>query len=378
MHDYAFVVAGANTAQMVADFRVAVDRAVNDGIGFDEFKKQYQSIAAKHRFDASNHRARLIYQTNLYASYNRGRYEQQYQLKDILPYWQYEHNDSANPRKHHQALNGVVYRADDPWWDSYYPPRGYNCHCTVRALSEADVVREGLSITDAPAIEYQTLRYGGQLMQVPVGVDPAFRRSMPPVDALLLKPLVDKPPALVARIIQNILKHPQAVALLNRSMQQMVQTVTAEKVARGAINYVGVIPNKAIDALTQKQLAPASAVIAVRDGDVLHALRDSKQARGASLPVSFWENLPEKLKNPAAILLQRAHQQRNKNATDVLLFVYHTDKGKVAIKLDYEIKLKNSEGKKVPIKLNMVRTASVLMDAKEQLEEFEVLYGEIK
>ncbi|MCR1838672.1 phage head morphogenesis protein, partial [Pasteurella caecimuris] len=145
----------------------------------------------------------------------------------------------------------------------------------------------------------------------------------------------------------------------------------SEKIARGQIKNVGVIPAKVIDKLEGLQKAPQSAVIAVRDDDVLHALRDSKQAKGINLPVEFWEQLPEKLRNPTAILLDNQQKQ------PTLLFVYETEQGKVAVKMDYEIKLKDAlSGKKLPHKLNMVRTASRLENL-SALGRFEVLYGEL-
>jgi hypothetical protein len=89
------------------------------------------------------------------------------------------------------------------------------------------------------------------------------------------------------------------------------------------------------------------------------------------LPVEFWEQLPEKLRHPKAILLDDQQKQ------PTLLFVYETEQGKVAVKMDYEIKLKDAlSGKKLPHKLNMVRTASRLEDL-SSLGRFEVLYGEL-
>ena len=103
-----------------------------------------------------------------------------------------------------------------------------------------------------------------------------------------------------------------------------------------------------------------------------------KQAKGINLLIEFWEDLPEKLKNPKAILLQAKEQQRNKNASDVLLFIYDTEKGKVAIKLDYEVKVKDElSGKKITQKLNVVRTASVVEDF-TQLGAYEVLWGSLQ
>ncbi|WP_240321919.1 hypothetical protein [Pasteurella multocida] len=53
----------------------------------------------------------------------------------------------------------------------------------------------------------------------------------------------------------------------------------------------------------------------------------------------------EKLRHPKAILLDEQHKQ------PTLLFVYETEQGKVAVKMDYEIKLKDVlTNKKLPHK----------------------------
>lgn len=35
-------------------------------------------------------------------------------------------------REEHRVLHGTVLPVDDPFWDSYYPPNGWNCRCYVR------------------------------------------------------------------------------------------------------------------------------------------------------------------------------------------------------------------------------------------------------
>ena len=198
------------------------------------------------------------------------------------------------------------------------------------------------------------------------------------VDQLLFNKFVNAEPKLASLLIENVLQNPRAVMMLNGAMKSMVDTVATEKMARGQMKNVGIIPAKVIDKLTALEKAPQSAVIAVRDEDVLHALRDTKQTKGINLPIEFWEQLPEKLRNPKAILLQAKEQQRNKNAGDVLLFIYETEKGKVAIKMDYEVKVKDElSGKKLAQKLNVVRTASAVEDF-TQLGAFEVLWGSLQ
>lgn len=383
MHDYAFVVAGANTAEMVADFRRAMDRAITDGQSFSEFKKHYKEIAKRHQFDDSNHRAKLIYTTNLYASYNQGRYEQQRALQEVLPYWQYQHNDNANPRLHHKALDGVVYRADDPWWQSYYPPRGYNCHCTVRAYDDKDLERYGLTVSTPPPIEYEDVIIGKQsgrvqLVRVPKGVTPGFeapKQAVPVdvVDKLVMAKLVDLSPPLASTIVSRVLDYAPALAMLNQSVGRFVDEAIQRGYATNTLKYVGVIPNPVITKLAERGVEPQSAVIGVLDDNIWHGLRDSKKAKQINLPVEFWRNLPEKLRKPTAILLDNTH------ADHALIFVYDSDDGKVIVSLDYKAKRRNSHtGKRERIVINIVKTATTISENEwlKLKNSYEVLYEE--
>lgn len=389
-HDYAFVVAGAHTHEIMADFRTALDEVIESGGTLEEFRKTFDHIVEKHSWQYNggrNWRSRIIYDTNLYASYNHGRYQQQKELADVLPYWEYEHNDSTHPRLQHVGWDGLVLRADDPWWDYHYPTRAYGCHCTVRALDDVDLKHSGKTVQQAPEIEWEEKLIGqrsGQprIVRVPKGVDPSFehpKRLVPvhQVDKILMQKLETAPPQFASSAVNNVLNYPPALALLNRSMAEMVDTVATEKIARGNMKYVGVVPREVIKQLEQLNKAPQSAVIAVRDDDILHALRDSKQAKGINLPIEFWQNLPEKLRNPSAILLQKASQQRNQQAHDVLLYVFNTEQGKVAIKLDYEVQVKDVQTKKKErVKLNLVKTASKFVDV-TALRDFELLWGSL-
>lgn len=44
---------------------------------------------------------------------------------------QYRTADDEKVREEHASLHGVTLPMDDPFWDEYYPPLGWNCRCTV-------------------------------------------------------------------------------------------------------------------------------------------------------------------------------------------------------------------------------------------------------
>lgn len=393
-HDYFFMVAGANRNEVLTAFREAVDEAIQNGETLEGFRKRFDEIVANTGWQYNggrNWRTRIIYDTNVYAAYNRGRLKQHLDLADVMPYWEYNHHDNEHPREEHISLDGIILRYDDPFWQYYYPIKAYGCHCTVTAYDEDDLAEMGKTVSQSPEIEWEEklvgVRSGNpRTVRVPKGYDVGFapynferltQSRDVDVDKLLLQKMTTAEPHLASLLIDDVLKNPKAMVLLNGAMKDMVDTVSTQKIARGNMKYVGVIPENVITKLDNLDKAPQSAVIAVRDDDVLHALRDSKQAKGISLPVEFWEQLPEKLRHPKAILLQAKEQQRNKNAGDALLFVYETEKGKVAVKMDYEVKIKDElSGKKLAHKLNIVRTASVVEDF-TQLGAFEVLYGSL-
>lgn len=70
--------------------------------------------------------------------------------KEEFPYLQYitAHDDHVRPA--HKALDGIIKPVSDPFWETHYPPNGYNCRCTVKKLAELPE-----NYTDKP-LELQT------------------------------------------------------------------------------------------------------------------------------------------------------------------------------------------------------------------------------
>lgn len=190
-HDWAFMVAGANRDDILASFKDAVEKII-DGETLEEFRQRFDSIITTTGWSYNggrNWRTRIIYETNLNSSYMAGRYKQLMEVREYRPYWQYIHNDSVeHPRPHHKAWGDqpVILRWDHPWWKKHFPSNGWGCQCRVHALSQADLDRLGLTVTDMPWEEEPG---------VPVGIDPGFEYT--PGKARLLSaipPEIPQPP----------------------------------------------------------------------------------------------------------------------------------------------------------------------------------------
>lgn len=394
-HDYLFMVAGANRNEIVNEFREAVRKAIEDGTTLEEFRKDFDKIVEQTGWKYNGGRGwrtRIIYDTNLYGSYNKGRLAQHLDLKDVMPYWEYVHNDNAHPRKEHMSWDGLVLPADDTWWTYHYPIKAYGCHCEVIAHTEKDLQRMGRAVDTPPPIEWEEKLVGQrsgniQTVRIPKGYDPGFtphdfknlwRDKHLSADKVLFNKMVTAEPAFAALAVSNVLENEGAVRLLNESTADMVRRVVQGGKQRGEVKYVGVIPAEVIEKLDNLGKMPQSAVIAVRDDDILHAVRDLKQNKNIALPLSFWEQLPEKLRHPKAILFQPKELLGGKDPRDTLLFIYDTDSGMAVVKMDYGVDFRSQlTNKKRKVRLNIVRTATILKDF-TGIGGLKVLWGTLK
>lgn len=143
-HDQAFVVAGAQQADLLADLAEAVRRSVEDGETFETFKKDFRQIVEKRGWHGwtgegslrgEEWRMRTIYQTNLRTSYMAGRHAQL--TAGNFRYWVYRHSGAAHPRLDHLSWDGLALAPDDPFWATHYPPNGWGCGCKVRGANSA-------------------------------------------------------------------------------------------------------------------------------------------------------------------------------------------------------------------------------------------------
>ncbi len=132
---------------VLTDLCAGIDKAIAEGTTFRDFKKAVKETMAKHGWEGLNpYRLDTIVRTNIQAAYQTGHYQRQMEVAGSLPYWQYVAVMDGRTRPAHAAMNGRVLRSDDPFWQTSYPPNGFNCRCTVRALSKGDLSRESLNV----------------------------------------------------------------------------------------------------------------------------------------------------------------------------------------------------------------------------------------
>jgi SPP1 gp7 family putative phage head morphogenesis protein len=193
-HSVAFTVAGAQTEALVKDFHDAVSKAIENGTTLAAFRKDFDRIVANHGWSyngSRNWRSKVIFDTNMRTAYAAGSWDQTQRVKKQRPYLRYVAVMDNRTRPEHAAWHGTVLPVDDPWWQTHYPPNGWNCRCIAQSLSADDLVQWGYKVSEqapaSPLVE-RTVNTpdGPQPVMVPDGIDPgfAYRPGAKPDDVL--------------------------------------------------------------------------------------------------------------------------------------------------------------------------------------------------
>lgn len=371
-HDTAFMVAGANRNDLLADLRAAIDRSIADGATLEEFRQQFDAIADRYGWSykgGRNWRTRVIYETNLRQSYNAGRWAQLQRRKRDMPYWEYKHSDAVeHPRPQHQAWNGLILHADDPWWRTHFPSNGWGCQCSVQALSERDLKNRGKSGPDqAPPIEWDTVTIGQRSpsgpreVRTPRGIDPGFAYApgrslgggaMPPIPrtppslagqleqtAQHVLATASRLPAIeAARSASQILALPRAAAAIDDGYAAWQSELMLTRQPQNFAYMVGAIDDQVLAPLAALSVEPSTAPILARDVEVLHTVRDAKALdsliTARAVTAAELSHLPAMLRTYRAVLLQ-VHDRRLIYVVDA----QRRDVVKIAVAIDYRLKL---------------------------------------
>ncbi|NLR73571.1 phage head morphogenesis protein [Leeia aquatica] len=198
----AFTVAKATRLDILQDIREAVEAALQEGKTQAWFTRTLTPLLqAKGWWGKQEHidpdtgevsqvqlgspwRLQTIYRTNLQTAYMAGRWQAQMENVDDRPYWQYIAILDGKTRPSHRAMNGKVFRYDDPFWQSFYPPNGWGCRCRVVALAEDDLTRSGLRVAQSTGKLGRTQklvsRKTGEMREVATyrATDPITRRDI--------------------------------------------------------------------------------------------------------------------------------------------------------------------------------------------------------
>ena len=400
----AFTVAKAARLDILEDIRAEVSRALAEGTTGREFVQALEprlkargwwgkQIIVDTAGNAevaqlgSPWRLRNIYRTNVQTAYMAGRYKAQRENRDARPYWQYVAVMDRRTRPTHAAQHGKVFRADDPFWDSFYPPNGWGCRCRVRALSGRRLKALGLQVeSSAGRLRQTTLEAGidkrtGEVIQRPATrfryTDPVSGQTewFTPDAGWSYNPGEAARQGYMATLFTDRLE--QADASVGAAAVSAAIRFLGDDLGRAYRDWMagidiarprnerfvaGGLTTTILGNLREKGIEPLSAALTVRDVEVSHMLRDAKarattrDGRPKALSEDDVRRLPEILASPKAVLFD--------TEDPALLYVFDApdprrDFGKVVVRVGFEEKVR-IDGERRTVATNSVRSGGLV------------------
>jgi SPP1 gp7 family putative phage head morphogenesis protein len=147
-HARVFAVAGAVRADIVRDLHDGFLAQMRAGGTAEDFAAAVTPVLRqKGWLPADDTRAarrlNLIFDTNLRAARAQAQWGRLQKGKAFAPYLVYDAVNDHRTRPTHSALDDVIAAIDDPFWQTFFPPNGFNCRCLVRAMTRSQVARRG-------------------------------------------------------------------------------------------------------------------------------------------------------------------------------------------------------------------------------------------
>jgi SPP1 gp7 family putative phage head morphogenesis protein len=194
-HDAAFTVAKMMDLDLLRDVRSAVDRAIANGDTFEEFRRSIEPTLVERGWWGraemrdpvtgelknvqlgSVRRLKTIFRTNIKTAYAAGHWAQIVDQARTAPYLMYDAVDDGATREEHAQWDGKVFSVDDEFWQTWFPPNGWNCRCSVVQIDAEQLRDLGKSGPDkappTPTRSWTNPRTG-DVQRIPVGIDPGW------------------------------------------------------------------------------------------------------------------------------------------------------------------------------------------------------------
>lgn len=384
----AFTVAKAMQMDLLQDIRAQVDSALANGTTLQQFTKALKpNLVARGWWGratmtdpltgedkdvqlGSTRRLKTIYDTNLRTAHAEGQWARIQEAKDSFPYLMYDGNNSENPRLQHAAWDGLVLRADDPWWQSHMPVKAWGCKCRVIQMGQRQIDRQGLKEGQAPTerdVDYTNKRTG-ERQQIPAGVDPAFH--YPPGGRLanLGKMLAGKVEQAPVKIGAAVFRQ-AAGAVMPALMQDYTGWVNAIEgggsKGLGARRVIGAFSETAATGLAGLGVVLESAALAIEQREVAHLFAEARKGVKA-MPRGIVYALPEKLLAPNATIYDATP------GNEAVLMVWKQADGRylrVAVRPNFKLKGENYT--------NAVRSGHIVGRRNLEGKYFTLLEGEL-
>ncbi len=174
----AFTVSRVSSADIIVDIKKAVEMAIVQGETLNDFQARLSDMMAARGWEGlTPWHAETIFRNNIQTAYSVGRHDQMMEMSDKF-FGEYDAVNDLATRPTHAALDNKIFPLDHPFWETWWPPNGHRCRCSVNPVHKYAVEEEGLKIeTKDPTgglIEPVDPKTGGRMPARPLIPDPGW------------------------------------------------------------------------------------------------------------------------------------------------------------------------------------------------------------
>jgi SPP1 gp7 family putative phage head morphogenesis protein len=126
-------VATKNYHQQRAMIKALLDEKGNIK-SFTKYKQAVEALGVEY----NKNWLKAEYNTTVMSSLSAKKWKRIQEVKRVRPYLLYKTQNDSLVRPAHRGLHLVAKHVDDPFWDTYYPPNGWNCRCLVLSVKNTD------------------------------------------------------------------------------------------------------------------------------------------------------------------------------------------------------------------------------------------------
>lgn len=144
----AFTIAGQESAELQSAVRQAIVKAVDQKLSLKEIASLARQTFREYGIaEQSNYHAATVFRTNLASAYADAQWYVIQDQKEDIAFLEYVSEEDPRVRPTHRKMHGVKRAPDDPVWQRWYPPNGYNCRCKIRIITKDEAQRRNIQPT---------------------------------------------------------------------------------------------------------------------------------------------------------------------------------------------------------------------------------------
>lgn len=143
------------------DLLEAVLQAIEGGTSFETFRADYDRIVTAHGWRSqrgAGWHAQLVYRMQTSFAFATGRREQAERLEAARPGTYFGRLVTVGDhrvRHAHVLMHGIIRPIGDAYWETHWPPNGFNCRCYAQVVTAGMMRRIGWRVSSRsdPALQ---------------------------------------------------------------------------------------------------------------------------------------------------------------------------------------------------------------------------------